>query len=389
MALAKTNYNLETKMIHAGQKPDESTGAIMPPIHLSSTFAQSTPGKHQGFEYSRTGNPTRAILEKNLASLEGAKFGFCFSSGCAAASAIFSMLSSGDHVVCGNELYGGTYRLATEIFSKLGIRFVFADLTDTENLAGAINPKTKLIWLETPTNPLLKLTDIAKLCRMANRKKIPVAVDNTFATPYLQSPISLGASLSVHSTTKYLSGHSDVVGGAVLTSNKKLAQKLALVQNSAGAVPGPFDCFLVLRGIKTLHLRMDRHNQNAMSLAKYLEKHTFIKKVIYPGLKSHPQFQLAKKQMSGFGGMVSFEVKGGKREAFKLLKSLKLFTCAESLGGVESLAGHPASMTHAAIPKDIRNSLGISEGLIRLSVGVESIMDLENDLRCALRATTK
>ncbi len=372
----------ETRAIHAGQSPDPTTGAIMTPIFQTSTYVQAGPGEHTGYEYSRTGNPTRTALEANLAALEGATFGRCFSSGCAATTAILMCLQAGDHIVASDDLYGGTFRLFDKVFRNMGFDFSFVDMRNVENVTSAIQDNTKLIWVETPTNPMLKLVDIASVTRACG--DIPVVVDNTFATPYLQQPLSLGAALVVHSTTKYIGGHSDVVGGAVLTSDSSWDDRLAFVQNSSGGVPGPMDCFLTLRGTKTLHVRMDRHLENAQHIAEFLDSHSKVESVIYPGLASHPQFDLAQKQMKGPGGMISFVVKNGLDGANSLLKNTKLFSLAESLGGVESLIEHPAIMTHASVPKAQREILGISDGLIRVSVGIESKDDLVNDLEIAL-----
>ena len=375
-----------TRAIHAGQVPDPTTGAIMTPIFQTSTYVQDGPGGHKGYEYSRTQNPTRHALEANLASLEGAAHGLCFASGCAATTAIALCLRAGDHVVASDDLYGGTFRLFDKVFSHFGIEFTFVDMSKPENVSAACTSKTKLIWVETPTNPMLKLVDIAAVCADAHKKGIPVAVDNTFATPYLQLPLSLGATLVVHSTTKYLGGHSDVVGGAILTNDAEWHKRLAFVQNSAGGVPGPFDCFLVLRSTKTLHVRMERHVENARAVAAMLDSHPQVERVYYPGLASHPQHELCMKQMRAPGAMISFVVKGGLDKATRVLKTTRLFACAESLGGVESLIEHPAIMTHASVPAENRKALGIDDGLIRVSVGIEDISDLLADLRLALDA---
>ncbi len=378
------SVGFSTRAVHAGQKPDPSTGAIMTPVYLTSTYVQESPGVHKGFEYSRTLHPTRKALEENLAALEGGDYGLCFSSGMAAISAVISALSAGDHVVSGNDLYGGTYRVFTKIFERFGISFSFVDTTDAEAVSKAITPQTKLLWLETPTNPLLNITDIAEISRLAHARGIPVAVDNTFATPYLQTPLSLGADMVVHSTTKYLGGHSDVVGGAVITSDKGWHDRLKFIQNAAGAVPGAMDCFLLLRGTKTLSLRMERHSLNAMRVAEFLTAHAAVAKVYYPGLSKHPGHAIAKKQMRSFGGMISFELKSGLDAAKKMASQTKIFSLAESLGGVESLIGHPATMTHAAIPREERLKRGLSDGLIRLSVGIEDADDLCQDLEQAI-----
>lgn len=376
-----------TKAVHAGQAPDPATGAIMTPIFQSTTFVQSSPGKHQGYEYARTGNPTRTALEANLAALEGAGHGICFASGMAATDAVVRLLKAGDHVVASDDLYGGTYRLFTQVFARFGMEFSFVDLADPEAVEGAISPATRMIWIETPTNPLMKVVDIARLAERARAAGALVAVDNTFATPYLQQPLALGAHLVVHSLTKYLGGHSDVIGGAVLTGDAELASRLHYLQNAAGGVPGPLDCFLVLRGTKTLHLRMEQHSRNGMQVAEYLAEDPRVGHVYYPGLPDHPQHALAARQMSRFGGMVSFELKEDSVErARKFCESTQIFALAESLGGVESLIEHPAIMTHASVPQDVRLRYGLRDGLIRLSVGVEDGDDLVDDLREALAA---
>ncbi len=373
-----------TRAVHAGQKPDPATGAVMTPVYLTSTYVQESPGVHKGFEYSRTQNPTRKALEENLAALEGGEYGLCFSSGMAAISAVISALSSGDHVLSGDDLYGGTYRVFTKVFERFGILFDFVDTTNSEEVLKKITPKTKLLWLETPTNPLLNITDISEVSKIAHAKNVPVAVDNTFATPYLQEPLSLGADLVVHSSTKYIGGHSDVVGGAVITSDKSWYERLKFIQNSVGAVPGPMDSFLLLRGTKTLALRMERHCENALKIARFLLQHPKVLKVYYPGLESHKGHTLAKKQMRAFGGMISFELADGFEAAKKMASQMKIFSLAESLGGVESLIGHPATMTHAAIPREERLKRGLTDGLIRLSVGIEDAEDLISDLSQAL-----
>ena len=377
---------IDTIAIHAGNDPDPTTGAIMVPIYQTSTYVQDGPGGHQGYEYSRTGNPTRTALEANLAALEGAAHGLCFASGSAAAATVIHSLSSGDHVIAGDDMYGGTFRLFDKVFERLGISFTYLDLTDAADIDAAFRPETRLVWLETPTNPMLKLVDIAAVCARAHARGVPVAVDNTFATPALQRPLELGADLVVHSTTKYLGGHSDVVGGAVLMNDEAWRARLAFLQNAVGAVPAPMDCFLTLRGTKTLPLRMERHGQNAQVIAELLAEHPAVSRVIYPGLPDHPQHALAARQMSGFGGMVTIVVKGGYDQAVRLLKATRVFSCAESLGGVESLIEHPASMTHASIPAEQRAALGIDDGLIRLSVGIESIADLTRDIELGLSA---
>ncbi|MEC8610841.1 MAG: cystathionine gamma-synthase [Bacteroidota bacterium] len=375
-----------TKVIHAGLEPDSATGAIMTPIYQTSTYVQDTPGEHKGFEYSRTGNPTRAALESNLAALENAKYGLCFASGLAAIDAIIKLLKPGDEVVSTNDLYGGTYRIFTKVFENYGIKFHFIGMENAENIADYINDKTKLIWVETPTNPMLNVIDIKAVSVVAKSHGLMLAVDNTFATPYLQKPINLGADIVMHSVTKYLGGHSDVVMGALMLNNDALAEQLYFLQNSCGAVPGPMDAFLVLRGIKTLHLRMQRHCENGRSIADFLMQHPKVDKVYWPGFESHPNHHIARQQMSDFGGMMSFSLVGNRLEdAFKIVSSTHYFTLAESLGGVESLCGHPASMTHAAIPKEEREKTGVVDSLIRLSVGVEDIDDLINDLDHALK----
>ncbi|MCZ6557137.1 MAG: cystathionine gamma-synthase, partial [SAR324 cluster bacterium] len=376
-----------TKAIHAGQEPDPVTGAIMTPIYQSSTFVQAAPGVHKGYEYARTGNPTRTALEANLAALEGGRFGLCFASGMAAMDAVVRMLNAGDHVVACDDLYGGSYRLFTKVFARFGMEFSFVDMAEVSALEDAISPSTKMVWIETPTNPLLKVVDIRRLAEAARASGALVVVDNTFATPFLQQPLSLGADIVVHSLTKYLGGHSDVIGGAVITSNEELAEKLAFVQNAVGAVPSPQDSFLVLRGLKTLHVRMERHCENAMRVARYLQDNPRVGRVYYPGLPEHPQHELAARQMPGFGGMISFELKEDSLErAVKFCAATRIFALAESLGGVESLVEHPAIMTHASIPKDVRESYGLRDSMIRLSVGIDHIEDLMEDLEQALAA---
>jgi cystathionine beta-lyase/cystathionine gamma-synthase len=385
--MTKDPVGFGTLAVHAGQAPDATTGAVMPPIYQTSTYAQSAPGEHQGHEYARVTNPTRSALEANLAALEGASDCVAFSSGVAATDAIVRCLKPGDHVLASNDLYGGTYRLIREVFGPFGIESDFMDVSDPEAVERAFRPETKLLWLETPTNPLLRVVDIADLARRARERGIVVAVDNTFATPCLQRPLSLGADLVVHSTTKYLGGHSDVIGGCVCTSNHEWTERLRFLIKSAGAVPGPMDCFLTLRGTKTLHLRMERHCFNAGEVARHLEAHAAVGAVYYPGLESHPQHELASRQMSGFGGMVSFVLKDTSIDAaMRVLSGTSLFTLAESLGGVESLINHPATMTHASIPREERIASGLADGLIRLSVGVEEVADLIADLDKALAA---
>ncbi len=374
----------ETKAIHVGQSADETTGATIVPIYQTSTYTQESLGKHKGYEYSRTGNPTRSALEEALSALENGKYGLCFSSGLAATTNVLCLLKSGDEVIAGDDLYGGTNRLFNKVFSNFDLKFNFVDGREGKNFESAISEKTKLIWLETPTNPMLRLCDIKAISEIAKKKKVLLAVDNTFASPYFQTPLDLGADIVVHSTTKYLGGHSDVVGGAVITKDKDLHEKIKFFQNAIGATPGPFDSWLVLRGIKTLAIRMKKHEENAIKIAEFLESQPKIKKVNYPGLKSHPQHDLAKKQMRGFGGMISFDV-GSKEVAKKVVESTKLFSLAESLGGVESLIGHPVTMTHATVPIEMREKLGITDGLIRISVGIENTNDLINDLKNALQ----
>jgi cystathionine gamma-lyase len=374
-----------TKTIHAGITPDPSTGAIMTPIFQTSTYVQRSPGDHQGYEYSRTHNPTRTALQQNLAALENGKFGLCFASGLAAIDAILKLLSPGDEVISTNDLYGGTYRLFTKVFEKYGIKFQFVSMANPAELEAYISTKTKLIWVETPTNPMMNIIDVEAVAVLAKKHQVLMAVDNTFATPFLQNPLDQGADLVMHSVTKYLAGHSDVVMGAIVVNDSKLAEELAFLQNACGAVPGPQDCFLVLRGIKTLHIRMERHCQNGKTIAAYLKNHPKVDKVYWPGFEDHPNHQVAKRQMRDFGGMISFTLKDDKKEsAFKLMENLDYFSLAESLGGVESLCGHPASMTHASIPKAEREKVGLSDSLIRLSVGIEDVEDLKMDISKAL-----
>ena len=375
-----------TKVIHAGVHPDTATGAIMTPIYQTSTYVQEEIGVHKGFEYSRTGNPTRAALENNLAAIEGGKYGACFGSGLAAIDAVIKMLKPGDEVISTNDLYGGSYRIFTTIFEKYSIKFHFVNMLDVKNIEEKINNNTKLIWAETPTNPMMNIIDVKSICDLARSKDIMVGVDNTFATPYLQNPLNLGADIVMHSVTKYLGGHSDVVMGALVTSDDKIAEEIYRIQNSSGAVCGPMDSFLVLRGIKTLHLRMQRHCENGEKVAHFLENHPIVDTVYWPGLKSHPNHDVAVSQMKGFGGMISFTLVGDKLEsAKKVVSKTELFTLAESLGGVESLIGHPSTMTHASIPREERIKSGVVDSLIRLSVGIEDITDLINDLDNALK----
>ncbi|MFH2205090.1 MAG: cystathionine gamma-synthase [Elusimicrobiota bacterium] len=379
----------DTKAVHAGQAPDSATGAIMTPIYQTSTYVQQAPGRHKGFAYARTHHPTRLALERNIAALENAKYGVCFASGMAAVSAVIQLLSAGDHVVSGDDLYGGTYRVFTKVFARFGISFSFANTTLLRPVDKAFTRKTRLLWIETPSNPMLQITDIQAQCDLAHGNKALVAVDNTFATPYLQRPLDLGADLVVHSTTKYLGGHSDAVGGAVVTNNVKLYEELRSLQNATGAVPGPLDCFLFLRGIKTLGLRMDRHCDNALRIAEELQEHAEVLRVHYPGLPEHPGHELAEDQMLRYGGMLAFELRGGLKRALKMMQECRVFALAESLGGVESLIGHPATMTHAAIPRKERLKSGVSDGLIRLSVGIEDAEDLIEDLNRAIARSGK
>ena len=375
-----------TKVIHAGVHPDTATGAIMTPIYQTSTYVQEEIGVHKGFEYSRTGNPTRAALENNLAAIEGGKYGACFGSGLAAIDAVIKMLKPGDEVISTNDLYGGSYRIFTTIFEKYSIKFHFVNMLDVKNIEEKINNNTKLIWAETPTNPMMNIIDVKSICDLARSKDIMIGVDNTFATPYLQNPLNLGADIVMHSVTKYLGGHSDVVMGALVTSDDKIAEEIYRIQNSSGAVCGPMDSFLVLRGIKTLHLRMQRHCENGEKVAHFLENHPIVDTVYWPGLKSHPNHDVAVSQMKDFGGMISFTLVGDKLEsAKKVVSKTELFTLAESLGGVESLIGHPSTMTHASIPREERMKSGVVDSLIRLSVGIEDINDLINDLDNALK----
>lgn len=374
-----------TRAIHAGQHPDPSTGAIMTPIYATSTYVQQSPGKHKGYEYSRTQNPTRMAYERCVADLEGGVAGFAFGSGMAAASTVLELIDSGSHVIAMDDLYGGTYRMFEKVRRRsAGLDFSFVDLNDAGALKAALKPNTRMIWAETPTNPMLKLVDLAKVAAFAKKHGLLLVVDNTFCSPMVQRPLEFGADLVVHSATKYINGHSDMVGGIVVASTDELAERMAFLQNSIGAIAGPFDAFLAMRGLKTLHLRMRAHCANALELAKWLEQQPAIERVIYPGLKSHPQHALAKRQMHGFGGIVTIEVKGGLKAAKRMLERCKLFSLAESLGGVESLIEHPAIMTHASVPAANRKRLGISDGLIRLSVGVEDVADLRKELQTAL-----
>lgn len=374
-----------TKAIHAGIEPDPATGAIMTPIYQTSTYVQKSPGDHKGYEYSRTHNPTRTALQNNLAALENGKHGICFSSGLGAIDAVIKLFNPGDEIISTNDLYGGTYRLFTKVYERYGIKFKFVPMSDPASIADHITDKTRMIWVETPTNPMMNIIDIAAVAKLGKGNKIIVAVDNTFASPYLQTPLDLGADIVMHSVTKYLGGHSDVVMGALVVNDDELAEKLVFIQNASGATPGPQDCFLVIRGIKTLHLRMERHSQNGKTIAAYLKNHPKVEKVYWPGFEDHPNHEIARKQMRDYGGMISFTLVGNKEsDARKVMESFHLFALAESLGGVESLCGHPASMTHASIPKEEREKVGLVDSLIRLSVGVEDAEDLKNDLAKAL-----
>ncbi len=375
-----------TKAVHAGVQPDSAYGAVMTPIYQTSTFVQSAPGQHKGYAYARTHNPTRSTLEKCIAELEGGKYGFSFGSGMAAIDTAIKLLEPGDEVIVGNDLYGGTYRLFTKVFARFGIHFRFIPLNNPAEVAAAFTEKTRMLWLETPTNPLMNIVDIAALAEVARQHRAITVVDNTFATPYLQNPLALGADIVMHSATKYLGGHSDVVMGLLVTNTDELAQQLAFLQNACGAISGPQDCFLVLRGIKTLHLRMERHCENGRAIADYLQQHERVQKVYWPGLASHANHQLARQQMRNFGGMLSFELKGDNtEEAVQVLQRVRLFALAESLGGVESLCGHPATMTHGSIPPKERKAAGLKDSLIRLSIGVEDAEDLIADLAQALQ----
>jgi cystathionine beta-lyase/cystathionine gamma-synthase len=380
-----TSRNLGTKYIHAGAHPDPSTGAIMTPIFQTSTFVQSSPGVHQGYEYARSQNPTRFALEEAFAVIENAKFGLAFSSGVAATDAVMRLLVPGDEVIAAHDMYGGTYRLFSKVYEKMGIVFNYVDTSTAENVAKAITTKTKLIWIETPTNPLMNITDIAAVATIGKEHGCIVCVDNTFASPYLQNPLDQGASIVMHSATKYLGGHSDVIQGALMMNDESLREQLYFIQKSTGAVPGPQDCFLVLRGIKTLHVRMQRHCENGIKVANYLRQHSKVDKVYWCGFEDHPNHAIAKKQMRGYGGMISFTLKDDSVEAAtKVLSNTKIFSLAESLGGVESLINHPASMTHASIPRERRIANGLSDGLIRLSVGIEDAEDIIEDLAQAI-----
>jgi len=376
-----------TRAIHAGQSPDPTTGAVMTPVYYTSTYAQEAPGVHKGFEYSRSHNLTRYALERNLASLEGGAGGLCFASGLAATSTLLQLFDTGTHVIACDDLYGGTFRLFDKVYRRLGFDFTYVDpAAGPAAIEAAIRPTTKLVWVETPTNPMLKIVDLAAVAEICRRKQLLLAVDNTFMTPYFQRPLELGADIVAHSLTKYLNGHSDVVGGALILKDAGLRDRLAFLQNAAGAVPSPMDCFLIVRGTKTLHVRMDRHESNARAIASWLAEHPQVEKVIYPGLPSHPQHALASRQQRGFGGMISFVLRGGLEESRRFLSACQVFTLAESLGGVESLIEHPAIMTHASVPPENRVKLGIVDGFIRLSVGIEDLSDLQADLDRAFHA---
>ncbi len=373
-----------TRAIHAGQSPDPTTGAIMTPLYLTSTFVQSSPGEHKGYEYSRTSNPTRKAYEDCLASLESGKYGFGFASGCAASTTILHLVKAGDHVIASDDLYGGTFRLFDKVIRHNGIDFSFVDMSNPENIEKALQDNSKMIWIETPTNPMLKLVDIKACSKIGKSKGLITVVDNTFMSPYFQKPLELGADIVVHSTTKFINGHSDIVGGAVVVNDSDIAEKLAFLSNSMGGICSPFDAFMCMRSLKTLPVRMRAHEANALKIVDFLDNHNQVERVIYPGLESHPQHELAKQQMSGFGGMITFYMRGGLEPARKLLERVKVFSLAESLGGVESLIEHPAIMTHASVPAEIRKELGIDDGLVRLSVGIEDVEDLLADLEQAL-----
>ncbi|MBC7553620.1 MAG: cystathionine gamma-synthase [Taibaiella sp.] len=383
--MAGNNYKLDTKLIHAGVEPDPTTGAIMTPIYQTSTYVQAAPGDHKGYEYARTQNPTRTVLQNSLAAIENGNFALCFGSGMAATDAVIKLLHPGDEVIVSNDLYGGTYRIMTKVFANYGINFHFIDMNDAQSIVSRINERTKMIWIETPTNPLLNIIDIAACAAIAKENNLLLVCDNTFASPYLQNPLDFGADIVLHSATKYLGGHSDVVHGALIMNDEDLEQRLKFIQNSCGAVPGPHDCWLVLRGIKTLHVRMQRHCENGAAVARYLRGNPKVGKVLWVGFEDHPNHHIAVKQMRGFGGMISFTLKDDNiEEALSVLKKTKLFALAESLGGVESLIGHPATMTHASIPREDRIKNGLVDSLIRLSVGIEDISDLIEDLEQAI-----
>ena len=383
--MEKKKLRFNSKTIHGGQIFEKGYGAVMPPIYQTSTYAQKSPGKHKGFEYSRTHNPTREALKKSLASIESGNFAFAFGSGLAAMDAVLKTLKPGDEIISTDDLYGGSYRLFTKIFKDFGLKFHFVSMHDTKNISNVLNDKTRLIWIETPTNPMMNIIDIKSVVDLVKGKDILVAVDNTFASSYIQQPLKIGADIVMHSATKYLAGHSDVILGALIVNNKNLAERLKFIQNASGAVCGPMDSFLTLRGIKTLHVRMQRHCENTAQIANFLKESTKIEKVYWPGFKFHPNHNIARSQMKDFGGMLSFVTKGADyKSAIKIVEKLKIFTLAESLGGVESLAGHPASMTHASIPKQIREKSGVVDALIRLSVGIEHVDDLITDLKQAI-----
>ncbi len=374
---------LGTRAVHAGQQPDETTGAIMCPIYQTSTFVQAGLGKHKGFEYARTRNPTREALERNVAALEGGSHGLAFASGMAAIDAVIRLLSTGDHAICGENVYGGTHRILKRVFERSGLTFTFVDTRSAEAVEQAVTPATKMLYVETPTNPMMHLADLASLGSLARDRGLLLVVDNTFATPCFQRPLDFGAAIVIHSTTKYINGHSDMVGGLVVTNRDEVAEELAFLQNAVGAVPGPLDCWLALRGVKTLHLRMERHDANGRRIAHWLEAHPRVNRVFYPGLPSHPQHELAKRQMSGFGGMISADL-GSLAAARAAVERTRVFSLAESLGGVESLIGHPVSMTHASVPRAMREAMGLTDGIVRLSVGIEDVEDLLEDLQQAL-----
>jgi cystathionine gamma-lyase len=381
--------HFDTLAIHAGQRPDPTTGAIMTPVYLTSTYVQDGPGVHKGYEYSRTRNPTRDALQGCLAALEGAAHALAFASGLAATDALLHLLEAGDHVLASDDLYGGTFRLFDKVFRRAGVEFSYVDMADPRNVERGLRPRTRLVWIESPTNPMLKIVDLAAVAAVARARGVTTVVDNTFATPFFQRPLAHGIDVVAHSTTKYLNGHSDVVGGAVMTNDAALHERLRFLQNAVGGVPGPMDSFLVLRGLKTLHLRMARHAENALRIARYLEAHPDVERAVYPGLPSHPQHALAARQMSGFGGMVAFVIRGGLDAARAFLRSVRIFACAESLGGVESLIEHPAIMTHASVPAETRAALGIADGLIRVSCGIEDADDLIADLEQAFSAARR
>jgi cystathionine gamma-lyase len=381
----KKELRFGTRAVHGGQHPDPSTGAVMTPIYQTSTYAQEGPGEHKGYEYSRTANPTREALERSVASLEKGGYGIAFSSGMAAISSVMKMLKSGDHVICSDDVYGGTFRLFDKIYKNFGLEFSFVDTSNLDNIKKAVTARTEIIWIETPTNPTLKITDIAGAAELAGSKRIMLAVDNTFMSPYFQVPLDSGADMVVHSTTKYIAGHSDLVGGAIVTNDNDLAEQLHFIQNAAGAVPGPMDCFLTLRGIKTLHLRMERHELNANKIFEFLKSEKSVEKIYYPGDPNHPGHKIQKEQAGGFGAIISFDI-GSLERARKFMSALTIFTVAESLGGVESLIEHPAIMTHASVPPENRAELGITDGFIRLSIGIEDADDLIEDLESGIAA---